>query len=229
MTLNEIVYDILNIASSGIASDDFRINKRQIEYWIHEVRSMLISQAIQKKQDTSDVWMQTIKATELTLVDVAECADLIADCKILKTINKIPNTIEVDGINSILSVTGVDGEPISKLNYFKSKYKKYSKYTSDSRGWFLRNNYIYVIQDKELKYININGIFEDPSALESFKCDNDPSWTADSDYPVSLKMASTITDIIIQTKIMALLRLPTDKTNDSSDEAPAIASQKQSR
>ena len=167
-TLNKIVFEILNIAASGPVSDDFRMSRNPIAQFVHECRSTLISQAIQKRQDLSDVWIQRIKKVNLSKVDTAEYTTIDTGCDILRTTVKIPRTIEVDNNNLIISVTGLDGEPISKLNYFRSRHKSYAKFTGKNRGWFLRGDYIYVVQEKDLKYISINGIFEDPSELGSF-------------------------------------------------------------
>jgi len=217
VTANKLIADIRNIVSSGPTSDDFRISDRQILYWVGEVRSTLISQAIQKKQDLSDIWIQRIKSADLSLVDISECPELPVDCTILRTDSIIPNTVEVDNNNLIISVTGLDGTPLTKLNYFRSRYKKYSKFTKSNKGWFLRNGYIYVINSNELKYITINGIFEDPSELETFYCSNEPCWTRDDEYPISMKMASMVTDIVVKTKALPFLQFPQDSKSDSAN------------
>ena len=59
-TLRHAVADIRNIADSGKNNYSFRISDEQMAFWFHEVRSMLISQAITKRQDISDVWVQDL-------------------------------------------------------------------------------------------------------------------------------------------------------------------------
>ena len=41
-TLNEIAYNILNIARSGISSDDDTLSINQIKHWIHYYRGALL-------------------------------------------------------------------------------------------------------------------------------------------------------------------------------------------
>ena len=65
-----------------------------------------------------------------------------------------------------------------------------------------------------LETINIYGIFDNPEELGNFtKCGSCFSW--DDEYPVSNKMASDITDIVVNTKILTLLKLPQDTTNNA--------------
>jgi hypothetical protein len=60
LTTAKLVSDIRNIASSGSNPVEFKIEDSQILFWCNEVRSTLISQAIQKKQDLTDLWIQSI-------------------------------------------------------------------------------------------------------------------------------------------------------------------------
>lgn len=218
VTLNKIVSDIRNIATSGKATDDFRITDRQIEYWIHEVRSILIGQAIAKRQDYSDSWIQTIGCLELEQADVSDCCDAPIGCYVLRSVRTLPATIETDKNNEIISVSTMDGYPITETTQFSNIYKKYNKYTGKNMGWFFKNDYLYIINDDLLATVSVRGIFEDPQELgEFFTCDGDPCWTIDSDYPCSMKMASMITDIVLKTKVNPLLTYPVDVTGDGAN------------
>lgn len=215
-TLRKIVADIRNIADSGENNYSFRISDEQIAYWIHEIRSMLISQAIGKKQDYSDVWIQSIPCLALELVDKSECCIETTDCYILKTVNKIPITIETSEDNLIIEVLTSSGDGISKGNSFKARYQAYNKYTKDKPQWYLTNGYLYITSNILLDYINIFAIFEDPEELSGFStCGDAFCFTWDSAYPCSLKMSSDITNIVMQTKVIPFLQMPHDTSNDA--------------
>lgn len=73
---------------------------------------------------------------------------------------------------------------------------------------------MYITSDDLLETINIYGVFDNPEELSNFtKCGACFSW--DDEYPVSLKMANDMTNIILNTKILPMLRLPQDTTNNS--------------
>lgn len=227
-SLNKIVSDIQNIATSGSLTVDFRIEQSQIVFWVNEIRSMLISQAIEKGRDLSNVWIQPITCLALIEVDKSECCDITTNCKILRTQLQIPETIEVRGMNAIVEVTKPNGDVISRTNNLESKYAKFSKYTGNKSRWFLRNKYIYIINEIYLESININGIFEDPSELSLYTaCDGDTCFNSDSPYPCSLKMANDITNIVFKTKVYPFIQMPQDNTNDASNSLQGLNSVKQ--
>lgn len=218
LTVNKLVSDIRNIASSGSNPIEFRIEDSQVLFWCNEVRAMLISQAIQKRSDISDIWVQLISCLELEQVDKSECCEIQTNCTILRTKREIPSTIETSDINLILRVETPAGDIISKSNPFEANYSKYSKYTKEKPRWFIKNNRIYIINEDMLEYINVYGIFEDPSELKSFvSCSGDTCFDWNSNYPCSLKMANDITNIVLKTKVYPYLQLPADNTNDANN------------
>ncbi len=224
ISLNKLVYDVLNIAASGATSQDFRITEKQVIHWVNEVRSQLIVQALQKRQDISDTWVQTIPKVALELADKSEATDIPIGCYLLKSTLQLPDTIENWDDNTILSVTGLDNTPIGKSNLFRARYKTYSKYSGKQAAWYIRNNYLYVVNtDNTLGIVTVVGLFEDPLELNRFlTATGDVELTRDTPYPVSLKMASAITDIIINTKVLPLLKNPRDISNDSQDSGAII-------
>lgn len=222
ITANSAVYNLKNIASSGPSSDDFRISDRQLLHWYNGVRSMLISQAIKNRQDLTDEWIQTIGCVELEQVDKSTCCDIETDCFVLKSTLPIPATVEVDSFNSIISVTGLDGKPLSKINQFRANNAKYNKYTKNRLGWYIKDYYLYVINSDELSKVAVNGIFEDPTEVGAFYCDDRSCFTWDDRYPVSAKMDNMIIDIVLKTKILPLLQMPMDTTNDANNINPTI-------
>ena len=220
LSLRHIVSDIRNIADSGKNNYSFRISDEQIAFWVHEVRSMLISQAISKRQDISDVWVQELPCMELELVDASECCFITTDCYILKTKLKVPITVETGSDNLILRVTNPLGDIITKSNPFEVKYNQFNKYTGVKHQWYLTNGYLYITSDLLLEYINIYAIFEDPEELSEYSsCTSSIGcFTWDSKYPCSLKMSNDITNIIMQSKVIPFLQMPHDTSNDAFSE-----------
>src|ERR1035438_5248081 len=130
-TLRELVSDIENIATSGKENYSFRIDSVQIAYWVHEIRSKLISEAITKRENITDIWVQSLDCLDVYQIDKSDCCQVPTGCYILKTKIKIPNTVENFSDNCILRVTSPNGQIIAKSNPFKSKYNQYNKYTKN--------------------------------------------------------------------------------------------------
>lgn len=227
ISLNHIVSDVMNIASSGSNPIEFKIEPAQVVYWINEIRATLISQAIQKNQDLSDIWIQKISCLELEKTELGKCWDSEDEecsdgngCFILRSIEELPDTIEIFGDNMIIRVTTLSGTVISKSNQFSEVYSKYNKYSNNKPVWWIENKRLYISGQTFIKKVDIYGIFDQPSDLANFKsCDDQSCWDYNSNYPCSLKMASMITDIVVRTKVYPYLQLPADNKNDA-DNAP---------
>lgn len=218
ITTNHLINDIRTIASSAANSDDFKASDELILYWCNQVRSMLISQAIDKKNDISDTWLQTISCLELELVDLSDCCDVELGCLGLRSVKELPKTIETDSSNMIIGVYTLDGTLIDESDISTSRYSKYNKFTSNKRRWFIYNNKLHIINDILLEKVSVTGIWEDPSDLANYiSCENQACWTYDSNYPVSMKMAGMITDIVFKTKCLPMMGVPIDNINDSSN------------
>lgn len=218
MTANQLLSDIRNLATSGSNPENFRIEDSQILFWIDEVRSTLISQSLQKRPDVNDSWLQTLSCLSLIQVDKSECCEIETGCQILRTELEIPDTVDTNQDNFIVRVEDIMGNIISKSTSFKSKYNNYTKFTSNKPKWFLKNNYIYVINSDFLTTINVTAVFERPSDLTSYtQCGGSTCYSTNSEYPCSLKMASMIADIVLKTKVYPFIQTPRDVTNDDSN------------
>jgi len=223
VTINEIASDVRNMATSGDLSYAFRIEDEQIYFWINETRSMLISQALSKRQNISDVWIQAIKCLKMIQVDATECCLDPSTCVVYRSEEQLPITIETHIDNSIIRVVFPSGEVISKSNAFETKYLKYNKYTSNKAQWFIQNGYLYITNVDILEYVTVYGLFEDPSALSEFTdCGGDACFDIDGPYPVSMKMANEITNYIIKTKVVPFMKFKQDDTNDGNNESAQL-------
>lgn len=221
LTANHLISDIRNIASSGGNPSEFKISDRQILYWVEQVRSQLISQSLNKRDDINDTWLQFIYCLEMEQVEDTDCCLIDSNCFLLRSTQQIPSTIDYWRDNAIVSVTTAGGESIPKSNHIKQRYQKYNKYTGKVWGWYLKDDYLYVINDQNLNYLTVAGLFEFPSDLGDFvSCENQACWTLDSNYPISLTMATQVTDIVIKTKVNPFLTFPSDTTNNADGNTP---------
>lgn len=224
ITAQHLISDIRNIITSGGNSDDVKVSNEQILYWINEVRSMLIAQALGKRDNISDAWVQTIGCLEMELVDKSECCDVETNCMVLKSVQQIPRTVETDTANMIVGVYTIEGELIDEVSNQSSRYSKYNKFTKSKTGWYISNDYLYIINNTLLSMVSIAGIWEDPSDLEEFAtCEGTPCWSTDSEYPISLRMAGVITDIVVKTKAQTMMQFPEDVSNNASSATPKQA------
>lgn len=218
LSKNQLIADIRGMATSGGETIDFRIEDSQISFWIDQCRATLISQALQRKSDINDTWLQTITCLDLIQVDKSDCCDITTNCVILRTQLQLPETIDTQQDNFIVRVESINGDLISKTTILAVKYNNFAKYTSNKPKWFLKNNYIYIINSEFLGKINVTAIWDTPADLYTFEnCNGIQCYSINDQYPCNQKMASMITDIVFKSKIMPYMQMPQDNTNDANN------------
>lgn len=216
-TLNELVYDIKNPGFGGFQSDDIQVSDRQVAYWVNDARDLLIGQLLSSGKSIPETIVQHLECVQLECLDPAECCDITSTKKVLRSTQKLPRTIQRNNRNTILSVTSPDkSKSFSQTNYFRRRTNSYNKYTSDEPRWFIKNDYLYIVNELILEYVSVSGIYEDPTEVILFtNCDGEPCFTWDSDYPITQRMARTITTMVLQERLGVTQQAPNDQNNDA--------------
>lgn len=228
-TLNELVYDIKNIAYGGFQSDDVPVSDRQVAYWINQERAVLIAQLFSANKTIPESLIQFLECVDMECLDPAECCDIESCERVLRSTQKLPQTIHRNGRNTIFDVSSVDKTVgFTETNYIRQRTNKYSKYTGTKPRWFIKNNYLYLTNTHELEVVSLSGIFEDPTEALLFKtCDGVACWDWDSPYPITSRLASVITNKILQERLGITTKMPNDENNDARQQGtPQVTNEK---
>tara|TARA_R110002126_G_scaffold68046_11_gene172169 strand:+ start:4409 stop:5104 length:696 start_codon:yes stop_codon:yes gene_type:complete len=227
-TLNKIVYDVLETVQSHVNSNNSDIDVRQVEWLINNQRALLIRNEYNKPGRVIDHnLIQDLGCVEVEMVDNSACPEIsTSGCYLLRTKCQIPNTIELHHKTAITRVGSPDrmNDNYSFVPYDQAVYSGNGKFNKDSKFAFLLNNYVYIkVHSKKsamLKYVNIRGIFEDPTELNTFTCcTGETCYTSDSPYPINTWMIPYMKEPVINQLLMAQ-QLPEDNSNNAaSDES----------
>lgn len=221
ITLNQLAYNLLNKARGGVISDDDAINIRQVKFWIHNTRALLIRQDIQKGRSISSNILQPLACLDVEIVDASTCpCQVDVGCSILKTVRRIPKPIEVDQMDMITSVIPVkiNAQPFTMINIYRSRWIGHNKYTKKNPKAFYFDGYIWILNSNPIEKVTIFGVFEDPTELASFSnCNGDVCYSDDDNYPISNWMIEMLDKIIVESDFKLILNMPTDKTNDADN------------
>jgi hypothetical protein len=215
MTEKEIVYNILNTHSGGRLSDDFIPSYNQVAFMVKYVRAMLIRRDANEIWDINPDYYQDLGCIKLIKVDKAECCEIDLDCDILRTEIKLPKPIRLKTKVAII-VNAVDKQTtLDVILPQRSLYIKYSKYTAAIPRVYYLNGYIYVPNTLELTYLNVRAIIENPEEANSFLCDGEACYTADSNYPLPADMVQPLTELILSKEMNYMLKTAPDENNNS--------------
>ena len=192
---------------------------------INEQRSLWLRNEYNRNRSIDPYVVQDLKCLELELVNPIDCCIAVPDgCKVLRTVKKIPNTIEFFYTKGIVSVGPAD---IMKprfvlVDYSRVPYLGHGRTTQKAIYTFLYDGHLYVTSKSSthllMKYLTVRGLFEDPTSLGEFvNCEtNLTCWKPSDPYPINQWMWAYIKPIILQ-QLMQKGVFPVDDANNAED------------
>ena len=210
-TLNEIAYNIKNIVSGGVASDDSDVSTRQIKFMIHNHRANLLMQYTDNGNKTSNACFQA--DTLIPRPNGTHLKDVLGfnDNRAIRSI-AFKEDSSVDSEYSVLPI--VQHHDRMFVNQSRFVFK------SNSRIATLLDRKVYVWEgDSEVTggLLEINAIFANPTLVSSYQDDDTTS------YPIPEELISVLVKQILSQEFNVLMSVPSNGPNNQSDEKNAIA------
>lgn len=205
-SLNSIIDDILlELRNSNIAESE-KLSRIQIEQWVHTYRAMLIKQDLDKGRTVNPAYLQTIGPLHISQVEIVPGHyEYISD-------KKIPSVLDLHFSTGLAVVKDMFDNLIQVGNETKAKLQRDRKYTCNDYIAFLKDGRLHLNGPGYLEYVQIEGIFEDPTvAGDCFDADN-------TVYPVPVNMISVIKQLIFANELNIMMQVSTDVANDSEDD-----------
>jgi hypothetical protein len=223
MTLNEIAYNLLNLVRGGRSSHDEHISLDQLKFNIKHYRAMFIRRDYARNGFTSRHIEQDLGCIRLEKVDASKCCSLPVACSVYKTIQPIPKTVRFnfeEAITHVGDVTGLGTIPIVNSNTIK--FLPYDTYTKGKYKAYMIEDFLYIYNAEGLEYINIRGVFEDPTDVAKFgDCAGSGCYNELSDFPIPMDMISQINTGILAGELKMLTGTVTDTENDRMQDGSA--------
>jgi hypothetical protein len=227
MTYDEAIYKIWEKLRPNLSDDD-DIDYRLISQELHTQRALWLRNELNKNRSIDQFLVQSLGCVEMQPVDRAECCDITIDCSILRSVQKIPSTIELHHTNT-LWINPVDSleKSFSMLDYERAKWIKGNRFTSRQIHSFILNNYVYLVSEddshSQITHISVKGIFENPEEVASFNtCDGESCFSGSSVYPIKQWMFAYVEAQAVQ-NLMTKLKHPVDTTNNAKSDPKPIA------
>lgn len=230
MLKSQIIYNIKNLISGGLTTDDTKLSNEQWSFIIDYYRAKLFKQEQDKGRNELSLYDQPLGYVDLIQTDKNECCTLpFSGSCILRTRLKIPVPLQTGSNLNITFVGLSDGTPMIQDKINSVYWSLANKYTGEAGRWYYYNGYIYIVNPPSdmLETIIVRGVFQDPSAAIKFKTCDCPSNGLDCnafspfsiEYPMPLNMVDILVKLIAQTEVTLLRSISTDTTNDSQDNA----------
>jgi hypothetical protein len=217
MLLSKIIYDIQNLRNGGIQSDDNKLSDKEVKYLIDTYRATFIRQEIGKNYIVDSSIIQELKQVNIVQVNLTN--NKFKDCNTFRISTDLTIPAFISAHTGILAtyVGTVDGESFQKTTRQKASYDIHLPYTGNEIRWYIVNNDIYILSPKNrsLKYISIQGVFENPSDVREFNGEVVPFEYFDYDYPIKANMVDLIKKAVAEMDYKLLAMFKEDTLNNS--------------
>jgi len=234
MTLNEAVYQVLEIVAPNRADDDI-VDTRLIKALINTKRAHFINNELNKNRAISPILVQELNCVSLEEVDDAECCDFTSGCSVLRTAQEIPTPINLHHRVAIERVGPPSiGQPaFSFMSYSDAIYFGNGRYNKRGIAAYYRDGRIYIASKSDLGLmdtVSIRGVFEDPSSAADFiNCTGDPCFSDDDKYPIDQRTWDYVKEDLVTKDMMRILQMPVDLENDAINEKTGAGAPNQSK
>jgi hypothetical protein len=197
MTPNQIVYDIKNILAQGRQSDDFPLSDRQVLFIVNSHRASIIRERKLQGLPAAMGLAQTLSPIDLIKVDETDSCFIEGECTVLRSKDPIPQIIEFGGVYTLTNkkISLFPFEQVLAL----SSLETYNKHSIVS---FIKDNYLYIVGNKLLKWVKLVAIFGDPMIVLNNDCNQtnckDPfelEYPMPEDFLVTIKVRMQNTDL----------------------------------
>tara|TARA_R110002012_G_scaffold746_2_gene3238 strand:+ start:1406 stop:2029 length:624 start_codon:yes stop_codon:yes gene_type:complete len=207
MTLNEIVYNIKNLAEGGYSTDDNKLSTRQIKAWVNYHRMNILESYTNNGKDIPTGATQNLG--NFTVPDEGQALIL-------------PRVASFGNTRAITSVTSVDGNMMfARTTQDKITYQEQSRFTSGISKFFLEEGTkLYFYGSGSGESVKIVGVLEDPTSLST--------WTSDDDeYPLPSQLVTPLIKMVAEVELNITLKTPGDLINNEVEGDREVQTGKQ--
>lgn len=214
-TLNEHIYFIKRRFNKGSVTDDHRIKNSEYKFSIDYNRSLLLKRELDKKSSIAEsnfqyLCIDLIDATP-SICDIPE--SLIKNCKLKRSVNKIPKYIASNWSNH-LQVSYPDGRNIS-MTKLSMLHRNQYRLATDVVEYFMLDEYLFISGDCDIEKIQIKALFEDPSNVdETSSCPN-----STDQYPLDSSLFNSLYELVTK-YLLFQYQFPEDQVNDARETQP---------
>jgi hypothetical protein len=225
-TLDEHAYNIRNIIRANQGnSDDERLNISQIKFWISAYRAKGVFDITEYGKQIDPQLVQDLGVLKLKSVDKAdsECPKVEWGCTV-KYID-IPKIVDLPHNRALVFVGLIDKQtPIIIDNSDVHVFKRATKFGARFNRAYFINNKLYIItreEDNSIKYINVRGVFEDPTKVTVSDAENPKGRKFDDavdEYPMPMRLYEYVLTSILRNEFQVSMQTINDELNNGRQD-----------
>lgn len=218
VTLNEMVYDVLETLRAHLVDDD-DIDPRQIEAFVKDYRAQFLKQKIGRAVFGKDQSMvQYIPNLATEKVNASSIPGVDHTNTLIRTVSDIPTTIpRMEYANSMLSISSPNklAQSFTICSHDEAISSGYGRFNKDEIFAFPYDKQWYLYSRGEnfklIYTINMYGIFNDPQEVYELMGE---TFTGDEDFYTPRDIKGLIVNTILRDKYKIIVNQPVDKEDN---------------
>jgi hypothetical protein len=233
MTTNKMLGQVWEMLNQN--SDDSIIDTRLILDIIEQNRAVDLRNEYSRLRSIHPSVKQVF-CVDMELADSYTCCDgLLTGCSVLKSVSKIPDTIELHYKDGLISVKPADlfAKPLTHINIERVPTVGHDSIGESMIYSFMFKGYLYAFSRIPRKMLinklEITAVFSNPIQAGELSCDNSHCFGYDDPYPITEWMWQSLT----MPKTIDVLRrkffTPFDNTNNGKEGEIAQPNQQRSK
>jgi len=162
-------------------------------------------------KDKSSVHNRTRFCIELERVKHHDCSCVAVGCDVLRTLYKVPTPIK-------MTVYSMTGDTIGHSFDQELKFNMYDPIKSKAIRHNLHNQYLYIYNTLDLKYVQLEGTWENVADwIDVQYCGNDAQTSCVEIYDLESGIARTDTKDVYE-QVFRLLQIPLSRPDDTNTD-----------
>jgi len=209
MTLNEIVYNIKNLAEGGYSTDDSKLDVRQIKAWVNYHRLNILEAYTNNGKSIPQGATQSLGTFSVP----DEGSSL-----------KLPKIASYGDTRGITSITSVDGNMIfARTTQDKIAFQEESRFTSAMPKFYLEEGIrLFFTGPGGGEQVKIIGVLEDPTSASGWGGD-------DSEYPLPSQLVGPLIEAVAKVELNLTVKTIGDVVNNDMEGDREVQSQPQGK
>lgn len=222
-TLNSLVNNFWNSNSGGRSNRSRGYTARQVKFWINEARAFLIYAQVKKDGMVNVGYEQDLGCVTLQTVDRAECVNFTWNQNIKKVI--IPPVLRLPDNAGVTFFGLIDKRTriyLPDMQYGSLNDLMLHKPKNNREGMMIGNS-IYLMGEgsEKLGVVNVRGIFEDPTLVQTCGATGETPVCYDPDvdcYPFPEHLQSVLFQMIDEKYVNLKVQFPSGIHNVEQKE-----------
>lgn len=221
-TLRQFVSDIRGAFKRH--SDDVDFSDRFIASELIKLNLVLVNQSLNKRVGwNSPNLFTTLPCIPMEEVPLAECCNIVTDCKVARSKEKLPSIADSKFAQVIQGVWSID----KRTKYKETSPDRYSNYldlpnkNKNEKFFWTLNDYLYV-SDPNLEVVSLSAFFTEPVDAAQYSCNPDdkvcPTNPLDLEFKTLPFIENTITTMMYKQLLETSLRAKPDAFPSREEE-----------